>query len=210
MYTEILRAFDGTSAPFMYAITFLLAYAITIVVERIYCYYILWPNLGVVQRIEMSNLKDLQVHLKKHPLSSFLNDIQEDMSSDLYWKKVQQHAPLIELAIKKRLSILANLANIATMLGLLGTVYGLVYALGGLEQASTIERTARLSEGISAAMITTAWGLVVGVPSLFAHGFLSSRASEIIAFCESFCVSLSPVAATTNTSTNDVLVGQDS
>ena len=209
MYTEILRAFDATSAPFMYAITLLLAYAITIVVERTYCYYLLWPNLGVIQRIEISNLKDLQVHLKKHPLSSFLNDIQEDMIPDLYWKKVHQHAPLIEVAIKKRLSMLANLANIATMLGLLGTVYGLVYALGGLEQASTIERTARLSEGISAAMITTAWGLVVGVPSLFAHGFLSSKSSEILASCESFCVSLSPVAPT-DISVNDDIVGKDS
>ena len=66
-------------------------------------------------------------------------------------------------------------------------------ALGGLDEASLTERTARLSEGISAAMVTTAWGLVVGVPALLAHGFLSSKATEILATCESYCAMRAPL-----------------
>ena len=81
-------------------------------------------------------------------------------------------------------------ANVATMLGLLGTVYGLIFALEGLDQASAVERTARLSTGIAAAMITTAWGLIVGVPALIAHNYISNAANQILAFCESIAAAL--------------------
>ena len=200
MYSEILHAFDSTSAPFMYAITLLLAYALTIAVERFYHYYFLWPQLLpflVNKTPDTGNpttdkLDDAE--LSKHPIHPFLQSTSKEMSPDEYWKEVSRHAPLIEIAVKKRLSLLANIANIATMLGLLGTVYGLVYALGGLDQASLMERTSRLSEGISAAMITTAWGLVVGVPALLAHGFLSSKATEILATCESLCAMRAPLS----------------
>ena len=76
------------------------------------------------------------------------------------------------------------------MLGLLGTVYGLIFALEGLDQASAIERTSRLSTGIAAAMITTAWGLLVGVPALLMHNYISTKAREILSFCESIAAEL--------------------
>ena len=202
MYSEILHAFDSTSAPFMYAINLLLAYALTIIVERSYHYYFFWPELLPYLKIKNQDTKNTitenidEIELSKHPIYPLLQVTSKEINSDEYWKHVSQQAPLIELAVKKRLSQLANIANIATMLGLLGTVYGLVYALGGLDEASLTERTARLSEGISAAMITTAWGLIVGVPSLFAHGFLSSKATEILATCESFCAMRAPLPKT--------------
>jgi len=76
-------------------------------------------------------------------------------------------------------------ANISTMLGLLGTVYGLIYALEGLDNASNIERTARLSAGIGAAMLTTAWGLIAGLPMMFAHNMLQRKSDEVLADCQS-------------------------
>ena len=202
MYSEILHAFDSTSAPFMYAINLLLAYALTIIVERSYHYYFVWPELlpylqRKVQDTESNTTENIdEIELSKHPIYPLIQVTSKEIPSDEYWRHVSQQAPLIELAVKKRLSLLANIANIATMLGLLGTVYGLVYALGGLDEASLTERTARLSEGISAAMITTAWGLIVGVPSLFAHGLLSSKATEILATCESFCAMRAPLPKT--------------
>ena len=199
MYSEILHAFDSTSAPFMYAITLLLAYALTIIVERSYHYYFCWPQLLPFLEIKKQDSENTTTDkpnnevLSKHPIHPFIQASSSQMSPDEYWKQVSKHAPLIEIVVKKRLSMLANIANIATMLGLLGTVYGLVYALGGLDEASLTERTARLSEGISTAMITTAWGLVVGVPALLAHGFLSSKATEILATCESYCAMRAPL-----------------
>ena len=84
-------------------------------------------------------------------------------------------APLIEDKVTQRISALSMVANISTMLGLLGTVYGLIYALEGLDDASNIERTARLSAGIGAAMLTTAWGLIAGLPMMFAHNVLQRK-----------------------------------
>ena len=194
MYSEILQAFDSTSAPFMYTITLLLAYALTITVERCYHYYFCWPQLlPFLENTQSATNKPKEEILSKHPIHPLVQTTSSQMSPDEYWKQVSKHAPLIEIVVKKRLSMLANIANIATMLGLLGTVYGLVYALGGLDEASLTERTARLSEGISAAMVTTAWGLVVGVPALLAHGFLSSKATEILATCESYCAMRAPL-----------------
>ena len=74
--------------------------------------------------------------------------------------------------------------NVATMLGLLGTVYGLIMAFSGLDDASAVERSARLSEGIATAMATTAWGLLVGIPAIAAHTFIDRRARHTLAFYE--------------------------
>ena len=94
-------------------------------------------------------------------------------------------APLVEKTVTKRISALSMVANISTMLGLLGTVYGLIYALEGLDNASNIERTARLSAGIGAAMLTTAWGLIAGLPMMFAHNVLQRNSDAILADCQS-------------------------
>ena len=71
------------------------------------------------------------------------------------------------------------------MLGLLGTVYGLIMAMQGLDGASMTDRSLRLSEGISTAMLTTAGGLIVGIPALAGAAFLSAKASAILSQIES-------------------------
>ena len=68
---------------------------------------------------------------------------------------------------------------------------GLIYALEGLNDASNIERTARLSAGIGAAMLTTAWGLIAGLPMMFAHNTLVQRSDAILAQCQSLAKQLS-------------------
>jgi biopolymer transport protein ExbB len=70
------------------------------------------------------------------------------------------------------------------MLGLLGTVYGLILAFSALGDTSAGERAVRLSEGISTAMATTAYGLMVGIPALAAHAWLDGRARELTAQLE--------------------------
>ena len=70
------------------------------------------------------------------------------------------------------------------MLGLLGTVYGLIIALQGLDQANMVARSSRLSEGISTAMITTAGGLLVGIPALAIYAILRAKADRILSQTE--------------------------
>lgn len=82
--------------------------------------------------------------------------------------------------IEKRTGYLAMLGNVATLLGLLGTIIGLIQAFNAVANANPAEKADLLSASISVAMNTTAFGLIVAVPLLLAHAYLNSRAGEII------------------------------
>ncbi len=80
----------------------------------------------------------------------------------------------------KRMPLMAALANIATLLGLLGTIIGLISAFEALESATPDKRQEMLARGISIAMNTTAFGLMVAIPTLIAHSFLSAKCRSLI------------------------------
>ncbi len=72
--------------------------------------------------------------------------------------------------LEKRVAFLAVAANIATLLGLLGTVLGMILVFGAMEQARASDPYI-LAGGIGQALLTTAAGLMVAIPSLFFHHF---------------------------------------
>lgn len=86
---------------------------------------------------------------------------------------------------------LADLAAIAPLVGLLGTVLGMFQAFGGI--ASDLAANARpvvLAQGVSQAIVTTVFGLVVSIPCLACHAFLRRRTARRIAGLESLAVDL--------------------
>lgn len=82
--------------------------------------------------------------------------------------------------LEKRTSYIALFANIATLLGLLGTIIGLIQAFNAVANANPAEKADLLSASIAVAMNTTAFGLIVAVPLLIAHAYLNSKTGEII------------------------------
>lgn len=82
--------------------------------------------------------------------------------------------------ITKRVALLGLLANTSTLLGLLGTIFGLIAAFASVAVATAAERQTALADGISMAMYTTAFGIVVAVPLLFMHHFLTERSDKIL------------------------------
>ncbi|MDH3726019.1 MAG: MotA/TolQ/ExbB proton channel family protein [Myxococcales bacterium] len=86
--------------------------------------------------------------------------------------------------LEKRTSYVALFSNVATLLGLLGTILGLIQAFNAVANVNPAEKADLLSASISVAMNTTAFGLMVAVPLLVAHTYLNSRTSEIIASLE--------------------------
>jgi len=92
--------------------------------------------------------------------------------------------------VKKRVSSLWSLANIATLLGLLGTITGLIATFDAVATASPSERQARLSAGIAEAMYNTAMGLFIAVLCMIAHLLLSGAAKKVIADLEAFSLRL--------------------
>ncbi len=81
--------------------------------------------------------------------------------------------------LEKRTHYLASFANIATLLGLLGTIIGLIQAFQAVANANPAEKADLLSASISVAMNTTAFGLMVAIPLLLMHSVLQSKTTEI-------------------------------
>jgi biopolymer transport protein ExbB/TolQ len=82
--------------------------------------------------------------------------------------------------LSKRTNYLSILANISTLLGLLGTIIGLIAAFSAVAHADPAEKATLLSESISVAMNTTAFGLVAAIPLLLVHSFLQNKTLEIV------------------------------
>lgn len=82
--------------------------------------------------------------------------------------------------LEKRTQYLATLANIATLLGLLGTIIGLIAAFTAVAAADPAQKASLLSESISVAMNTTAFGLMSAIPLLMFHAVLETRTNEIV------------------------------
>ena len=82
--------------------------------------------------------------------------------------------------LEKRTPYVALFSNIATLLGLLGTIMGLIEAFTAVANADPAEKADLLSASISVAMNTTAFGLMVAIPLLIVHANLTSRTTEIV------------------------------
>jgi len=82
--------------------------------------------------------------------------------------------------LEKRTHYLATFANLATLLGLLGTVMGLISAFAAVATVNPAEKANLLSASISVAMNCTAFGLISAVPLLFIHAWLQTKTTELI------------------------------
>lgn len=92
--------------------------------------------------------------------------------------------------LKRRVQILWSLANIATLIGLLGTVVGLIRAFGAVAAAKPEERSTLLAKGISEALNNTAMGLGIAVTCIIAHAILGAMSKRQTADLEAFSLKL--------------------
>lgn len=80
----------------------------------------------------------------------------------------------------RRLHYLSMLANVATLLGLLGTIHGLILSFQAVAQADPAMKQQLLANGISVSMYTTALGLAVAIPAMVFFSILTSRQNQLI------------------------------
>ena len=92
--------------------------------------------------------------------------------------------------LERNLPFLALIANIATLLGPLGTISGLIKSFAAVAMADPAQRQAILSAGISEAMYATVFGLVVAIGTMVAHSILSSKAQGIVGEIDEHSVKL--------------------
>lgn len=84
-------------------------------------------------------------------------------------------------AIQKRTSFLATIANVATLLGLFGTIAGLIASFEAVGHADAQQKSALLAAGISTAMNATMLGLGIAIPCMVCFSFLINRTNRLIA-----------------------------
>ncbi|MBY0470661.1 MotA/TolQ/ExbB proton channel family protein [bacterium] len=93
--------------------------------------------------------------------------------------------------LEKRIPFLALIANIATLLGLLGTIFGLIASFDAIsQQADPAQRQAALSAGIALAMNATAFGLITAIFTMVSHSILTNQATKILEEIDEFGVKL--------------------
>jgi len=181
---SLLAAFQGPGAGFMYALTAVFAFGLAVLVERTWLLVWRWSIdedrlLSGIAADPAQGAKALSNHPAATIVSAGLS-----APEGAVWDAMGAEAARVQVRVSQRVPYLASVGNIATMLGLLGTVYGLIVAFQGLGDASAVERATRLSDGIATAMATTAYGLLVGIPALAAHAWLDGRVQRVLAFCE--------------------------
>jgi biopolymer transport protein ExbB/TolQ len=115
--------------------------------------------------------KVLQAGLLRLQTSSERNDVEMSMEETL-----MESIPKLE----KRTHYLATLANVATLLGLLGTIIGLIQAFTAIANVNPSEKADLLSASISVAMNTTAFGLMVAIPLLLLHAILQTKTTTLV------------------------------
>lgn len=82
--------------------------------------------------------------------------------------------------LEKRLSLLASVAGISPMLGFLGTVTGMIAAFHAVEIAGGVVSPGDLAGGVWEALLTTAFGLIVGIPALMIYNYFVTRVQKFV------------------------------
>lgn len=90
----------------------------------------------------------------------------------------------------RRLHYLSMLANVATLLGLLGTIHGLILSFEAVAAADPTQKQAMLANGISVSMYTTALGLAVAIPAMVSFSVLTSRQNQLLEQLSEKCAKL--------------------
>lgn len=194
---HLLQFFQAGGA-FMYPIAVVLILGVCIAIER-------FLLLGRIERENRKLWGDVQPLLgagdygrAEELVQGSETAIGRILANGLAQRKVDNRRSELEIAteegmmevlpaLEKRTHYLATFSNMSTLLGLLGTVIGLITAFAALGNSDPAQKADLLAAGISEAMNCTAFGLMVAIPTLILHAYLQSRTTEIIDGLEAVC-----------------------
>ncbi len=189
MFEFIGEAFDKGGLN-MYVILITFIFLLGLLVERIIVLYF-QSNVdkeGFTKVLTRNILAgDLRNALKlcsisKFPLAKILQaGLMKAKESDAEVQAAMDEAALREMPrIEKRIGYLAMLGNVGVLMGLLGTILGLIRSFGAVANASAAEKATELAKGISEAMYNTAFGLTVAIIAVVAYAFMQSKSQHLV------------------------------
>lgn len=187
---EFVKFFQ-TGGPFMYPILIVFAIGLAIAIERFLFLSrtdtgtkTMWNNIvPMLKANDFQNAINL-TESSKTPLALLLNygfarhraNKKRELIESAMEEGMMEALPKLE----ERTHYLATFANIATLLGLLGTIVGLINAFTAVAKADPAEKANLLSASISVAMNTTAFGLLAAIPLLLFHSYLVTKTARLV------------------------------
>ncbi len=183
--------FFVTGGPFMYPILLVFAVGITIAIERyITLTLVRRQNEGMWSKLEPA-LASGDFEKAREMTSENDSTVSRLLAMGLARQGAVRRREDIEIAmeesmmeiipqLEKRTGYIALGASIATLLGLLGTIIGLIHAFTAVANANPAEKADLLSASISVAMNTTAFGLIAAIPLLVSHSVIAAKTAEIV------------------------------
>ncbi|NOZ62685.1 MAG: MotA/TolQ/ExbB proton channel family protein [Calditrichaeota bacterium] len=179
-----------SGGPFMYVILLVLITGIAIMVER--TIFILGRNRidtaafmhRLLDFIHQKNIRSAVefCSISNAALPKVLRaGLEEAGKSPAEIQNALELAALAEIPkLEKRTPYLATIANVSTLLGLLGTIFGLITSFEAVATADASMKATLLSGGISQAMNTTAFGLISAIPCMIAYSVIQEKTNELI------------------------------
>jgi biopolymer transport protein ExbB len=185
----IIRFFT-TGGPVMFVILFALFIGLVIIVERIIF-------IRIKNRIDTETFVNKIIELVKNGQSNRAIEycsmssaalpkiakagLMEVNSGSNSVQNAMELAAMSEIPkLEKRTHYLSMIANVATLLGLLGTIMGLISSFAAVAHADAADKAALLSAGISLAMNTTAFGIIAAIPCLIGYTYLVEQTNRLI------------------------------
>ena len=175
----------------MYPLVLASLLAIGVIIAKAYTLWVAHrESRGLLQRISELGVEgrlDEALRLAKETpgpvaaiLYSGLHRVKDFRASGREVEKAVQTTGVIELGFLERgLVVLATVANVAPLLGFLGTVAGMISAFGAIAEAGQVDATL-VAGGIKVALITTATGLAIAVPVNIGYNFFVTRIDKLI------------------------------
>lgn len=205
--------FEG--GPFMWPLLILLIMAVAVIIERYRSLKLLETDAGALREEVVALLSDDKVEeslklcdasrgpvpailsngLRKYLVLRRLNYDQAQMEQQVV-KSMENYGVNIVATLERHLPILATIASVAPMLGFLGTVQGMIVAFGDIEanigQQNIVQAAA---SGIRVALLTTAFGLIVGIPAYMAFNYFTGLLNDFVLQVESSAAELIEVVS---------------
>ncbi len=189
MFGFIATAFEAGGAN-MFVILATAIFMFGVIIERtVVLYFQANPNKEDFVRILTKYILvgDLRQALKvcsssKFPLAKVLQaGLMKAKESDEAVQAAMDEAALRELPkIEKRVGFLAVIGNVAVLMGLLGTIFGLIRAFGAVAVADASSKATELAAGISEAMYNTAFGLAVAIASSLSYAIFQGKSQQLV------------------------------
>ncbi len=188
MFDTVIRFFQEGGA-FMFPIAVVLVIGLAIAMERaIYLFKVKRSNEQALKKLQpllvnrdLDSINQMNNgSVITHILSAGINRYQCSSRREEIESAMEECVMEVVPCLEKRTSYLSTLANISTLLGLLGTIIGLIAAFSAIATAAPSEKASLLSQSISVAMNTTAFGLIAAIPLLIFHSVLQTKTAEVI------------------------------